>query len=507
MKSTKIIDKLLQDFVANGAVKNADITTSAGAPGIDLLGAVSVVTLETPWTDRLYRADKDVTGLAAQWYEIMAGTGRFSGGGGGAEEGKRGGQISWSAVIQSANYKKCAVDYAVTDEQYYAQKGIMDPRAFGINGGLLECKRLHHKFNLFGRTTTVNGVGSGGLGTVGTVTATPSTANGAVPAATYNAVVVALNGDGAYNTRTYELNTTFNGVSGALAGSELLNSTRSNGGGTTTTVVGGSGIASAATSVTLSNTGKVTLSWTPIKGAAGYAVFFGTSGAEVYQGTVSVANCVLTTLKSGNYYQDLGSNFTTDRSADVLVPDGILSLLTNSSSGAGYYAMGNTDTLTSSEDFTLDVLVAPLATLYRTFDGYGPARATMGPRTARAVNLALLKNSAPTASTSRAVAFINDADMQKVISRPIVNPYTGQKIEILVDPYFPEGKIMLEPVTVPSLIAQKVQFPVAFRPVWDFWGEVWPRTQPKVENGVSLRGALIAPWRQGFYLIDNVPFA
>jgi hypothetical protein len=105
------------------------------------------------------------------------------------------------------------------------------------------------------------------------------------------------------------------------------------------------------------------------------------------------------------------------------------------------------------------------------------------------------------------VAFINDADMQKVISRPIVNPYTGQKIEILVDPYFPEGKIMLEPVTVPSLIAQKVQFPVAFRPVWDFWGEVWPRTQPKVENGVSLRGALIAPWRQGFYLIDNVPFA
>ena len=509
ISSLKFIDSQIKDFLSGGnAVQNGDVTTAAGAPGIDLLGALSVVTLSTPWTDSLYRADKDVTGLSAQWYEIMAATGRFSGGtSGGAEEGKRGGQISWASVIQAANYKKLATDYAVTDEQYYAQKGIMDPRSFGVNGALIELKRMHNKCNLFGRTTNVNGVGAGGIGAVGTVTATPSTVSGGIAAATYNAVVVPLNGDAAYNTRTYEPNSSFNGVSGALAGAELLDSVRTNGGGTTTNVVGGSGIASGATSVTLSATGKITLTWTSIKGAVGYAIFLGTAGNEVYQGTVFVANVVLTTLKSGNYYQPLGSNFTTDRSADPFVYDGILSQITASGSPTGYLQMGNTDTLTSSEDFTLDVLVEPLSTLFRQFDGYGPQRATMGPRTARAVNLALLRNATPTANTSRAVYMVNDGDIEKALKRPIMNPYSEQRIAQLVDPYFPEGKILLEPTSVPSQIAQKVQFPVAFRPVWDYWGEIWPRTQPKVENGVSLRGTLITPWRAGFYLIDNVPFA
>lgn len=508
--ATQVIDAQIASLLASGAVANGDVTTAAGAPGIDLLGALSVVTLKTPWTDRLYRADKDVTGLQAQWYEILASTGRFSGKfWGGAEEGKRGGQIEWSAAVKAANYKKIATDYAVTDEQYYAQKGIMDPRSFGINGALIECKRLHHKYNLFGRTTTVNGVGAGGVGTVGTVTATGSTASGAIPAATYKAVVVPLNGEAAYNTRTYEINSSFAGASDAYAGSELLDYTRTNGGGTTTTVKGGSGIASAAASVTLASTGKVTLSWAPVKGAVAYAVFFGTSDNEVYQGTVFRSTAELTTLKAtsgSNYYQSLGTNFTTNRSADAMVYDGILSQLTASDSPAGYTALGNTDTLSSSEDFTLDQLIAPLSTLYRTFDGYGPKRATMGPRTARAVNLALLKNASPSSSTSRATYFLNDGDIEKAIKRPIVNPYSDEMIEQLIDPYFPEGKILLEPVTVPTQISQKVAFPVAFRPVWDFWGEVWPRTQPKVENGVSLRGALITPWRAGFHLVDNVPF-
>ena len=66
--SLKLIDAQIKDFIAQGgaSVKNADITTAAGAPGIDLLGAQSTVVLDTPWTTSLLRLGNDVTGIMAQ---------------------------------------------------------------------------------------------------------------------------------------------------------------------------------------------------------------------------------------------------------------------------------------------------------------------------------------------------------------------------------------------------------------------------------------------------------
>lgn len=506
--SLKLIDAQIKDFIAQGgaSVKNADVTTAAGAPGIDLLGAQSTVVLDTPWTTSLLRLENDVTGIMAQWYEILGSTGRFGGAhSGGAQEGMRGGQIEWSSTPRSAYYKTLAKDYAVTDEQYYAQKGIMDPRSFGVNGALIEAKREHHRWNLFGRTTTQTG-GVGGIGKLGAVSGAGSAGAGSIPAATYYVAVVPLNGEADYRTRTYLPNSAFSGPSGAVFGSEILNWTRTNGDGTTTPVSGGAGIASNEITVTLSATGAIVLSWKPLLGACGYAVFVGTAtGAEVFQGTVQTASVTLTSLKTGSSYQTLGTNFTSDNSTDALVYDGILSLLGNSNSPSGYTALDNGASLTSSADFTLDVLAGPLAILARTFDGYGPDRAVMGPQTARSVNLALLTN-ASSSVAPKTVYMLQDGDIDNVVHRPIINPSNSKKIEILVDPYFPEGKIMLEPRSIPSMLQQNVSAPVAFRPQWDYWGEVWPRTTRKVANGVSLRGTLVTPWRAGFWLVDNVPY-
>lgn len=496
------VDKSVEEIksalaaVMPATVQNGDITTSSGGYGIDLLGAASLLRLSTPWTDRLPRMGVDATGLSAQWWEILTGTGRANNTTGTAAEGARGGQLGWSGALKTAKYKSVAIDAAVTDEQRKATSGILDPLAFNMNAALVECKRSHHMQNLFGRGETL-------LGTASTPSLSAVNSGGAVPAQTNSVIVVALNGGAMRRLSTYTINGSWTAT--ASSGSELMDSTRTNGDGSTTTVAGGTSIKSAAaTQATTGGASTLTASWVPTPGACGYALFVGVAGSEVFQGVTVNSSVTMTLLKTGSWAA--ASRFTADNSKDPLEYDGLITLLQASDSPAQQIVLPNNTALSSGSDFTIDQLEPAFAYFFQQFDGYSPEYALVSGATKRKIAKALLSNS----NASRAVYMVaagaaGNGEMtigQGVLK--ILNPYTNDEIEVLVDPYMPDGKIILGTYKIPTQFGASVTNAVFFRPQQEFYGETWPRSTRKWSNGVSLIGALCAPWRAGHAVIDNV---
>lgn len=495
------VDKSVEEIrtalaaVMPATVQNGDITTASGGYGIDLLGAATLLRLSTPWTDRLPR-DRSDTGLSAQWWEIQTGSGRANNTTGTAAEGLRGGQLGWSGALKSAKYKSLAIDAAVTDEQRKATGGILDPLAFNMNAALVECKRSHHMQNLFGRGETL-------LGTAAAPTLSAVNSGGAVPAQTNSVIVVALNGGAERRLRAYPINGSW--TAAASSGSELMDSTRTNGDGSTTTVVGGTSIKSAAaTQATTGGASTLTASWVPTPGAVGYALFVGVAGSEVFQGIVQACTVTMTLLKTGTWAA--AARFTADNSKDALEYDGLITQLQASDSPAYLSALANATALTSAADFTIDQLESAFAYFFATFDGYSPEYALVSGATKRKIAKALLSNT----TASRATYMIaagepgnGGMDAGQGVLR-ILNPYTNDMIEVLVDPYMPDGKIVLGTYKIPTQFGAGVTNAVMFRAQQEFYGETWPRNSRKWSNGVSLIGALCVPWRAGHAVIDNI---
>lgn len=495
-KSVEEIKRALGEIMPE-SVTNADgITSGSGAYGIDMIGAASLLRLETPWTDRLPRMSSD-TGLSAQWHEILLSTGRMANDTGTAQEGKRGGIVAMTSELKTAPYKEIVKDGIVTDTARLTMGGILDPLALNMNGALIECKRAHHMQNLFGRGETL-------LGTAATPTLSAANgAGGAVPAQTNSVIIVALNGSAERRTRAYAINGSW--TDAAAAGLELNDFTRTNGDDSTTAVAGGTSIkSSAATQATTGGASTLTASWVPTPGACGYAVFVGVAGSECYQGTTQLCSVTMTLLKTSTAVA--ASKFTADKSKDVLEYDGIITQLQASGSGAFQTTIVNGQVLTSGADFTIDQFEPAFAYFFSTFDGYSPDYALVSGKTKRAIAKALLSNS----TASRAVMMVaagssGNPDMslgQGVLK--ILNPYTNTEIEILVDPYMPDGKVVLGTYKIPTQFGSGITAAVFFRPQQEFRGETWARRSRKWENSVSLRGALCTPWRAGHAVIDNV---
>lgn len=496
-KSVEEIKRALGEAMPD-SVKNADgITSGSGGYGIDMVGAAELLRLDTPWTDRLPRVTSG-TGLSAQWHEVLLSSGRMANDTGTAQEGKRGGIIAMDSTLRTAPYKEIVKDGIVTDTARLTMGGILDPLALNMNGALIEAKRAHHMQNLWGRGETL-------LGTAATPTlsAANSVAGASVPAQTNSVIIVALNGSTERRTRAYTINGSW--TDAAAAGLELNDFTRTNGDDSTTAVAGGTSIKStAATQATTGGSSTLTASWVPTPGACGYAVFVGVAGSECYQGTTQLCSVTMSLLKLSTAVA--ASKFTADKSKDVLEYDGLITLLQASDSTAHKVTIANGQALTSGADFTIDQFEPAFAYFYATFDGYSPDYALVSGKSKRAIAKALLSNS----TASRAVMMVaagssGNPDMslgQGVLK--ILNPYTNTEIEILVDPYMPDGKVVLGTYKIPTQFGSGITNAVFFRLQHEFRGETWARRSRKWENSVSLRGALCLPWRAGHAVIDNV---
>lgn len=480
-------------------VQNGEFNTGSGGAGIDMMGAASLLVLKTPWTDRLPRDGVDSTGLSAQWYEILTGSGKANNTTGTAGEGNRGGLIGYSGTLQSAKYKNIVIDSSVTDDARFVTKGIIDPLAMNMQAALIEAKRSHHMQNLFGRGEL------GFAAAAATPTVTQTAGGGSIAAAAQSVIVVALNGGAYRRVAGYAINGSWTAT--GTSGAELADTTRTNGDGTTTLVVGGTGIKSAAGSVsTTGGSSSMTVAWAPTPGACGYAIFAGAAGSEVFQGATQACTAILTLLKTGSYAA--ASRFTTDNSKDSLEYDGLITLLQDANSPAFQNVLqASASTLSSSSDFVIDQFDSAFAYFFSTFDGYSPDYVLVGGKTKRAINKALLSNS----SSSRAVVMMSRGDSMSDLDLDnarikVRNPYTDDELEVIVDPYMPEGKVVFGTFKIPSQFGGNQTTAMFFRPQLEFYGETWSRRSFRWETSVKLRGTLCSPWRAGHAVIDNVAF-
>lgn len=508
------IDKsldIIKEAFGSERVAKAAITSSSVPASINLLPAArSVVTLTRPLAEDTIRIGggfgRNIQYNINQNGSVVSGTY-------GAEEGKRGGQFSFAPTAGGATYKTLMVENEVTDIAQEVAFGAAgegnqeDMFAYTIKRGLLEAMRVEETWLIGGRTTTAtDSFSPGGLGTTNAPGLTVSTSTGAIGAFAggLSVIAVALSYQAYIKSRGYAINNT--GLS-ASAGVPLPG-TRTNANGTTTAEVGGCAIKSSAvaTAALTGSTNAVTVKIPTTQGAAGYAIFAGAPGSEVFQGVIPTGYCVLTALATGT--QAAASNFASDNSADPLQYDGLLTRLLASGSGAQTLLVPNNTTLSNNGRQGIAQLDQMLLNLYTQWDAYQPEYFTMSANSLQSVQNALLSGSG-----QPNIMLVKDASSGSAIMAgqhidSIKSP-TGAIIPIKVNPYLPDSLIMGLSKKMPTKVTPTVANGKEVDSTWfvqtvrDYWSESWPRTTTSRQNSTTVRSALAVQWPAGCLVLQN----
>lgn len=487
------LDAIRKAYTGSVNIENADQTVASLAiPGIDLRNVAVLAVSNTEYTDRFIPRRQGLPAPAVTGRIMQGTTGVASGRFGTAEEGKRGGQLSISGVMSGASHKTISVEQGVTDEAILEAQSPTDPLALSTEFALIEAKRVHHRFNLFGRTNTgSDGYAAGALtsGAAPTPTASQGT-GGSIADAAMLYSIVPLTGEAMYRCMGYPLNAFTS--SAPAAGAELLDYTRTNADGTTTTEVGGTGQKSAERSITVSaggGTAKVVLSWIPTVGAVGYAVFAGTvSGTLYFQGVVPTAYAEHKVYVSGANYQSNNGNFTADNSVDPLQYDGILTRLMKTGSGADLVNLTSGSTFTANSRGGIVEIDAMIARAWAKFKGFTHKHLLMSGNTKTAMDTALFGS--PSVSK---VTYLQDASKDDPVGlvRGKYKTQFGAVLEIVIDPYMPDGIVLFGTDVIPSAAGGNVGVtPISFVYLRDFWGDEWARVTRSRRSAVHLQGSL-----------------
>jgi hypothetical protein len=232
----------------------------------------------------------------------------------GVAEGHRGGRIAVSEQDYTAAYAGLGLEADVTFEALYAAEGFDDARARTVESVLRALMIAEERVIL-------NGNNSLALGTP----AAPSltlVAGGSMTAQATFCYVVALTAEGF-------LNATINGGVPTLVNRANIDGTNDSYGGGSSQISGVSG------SVTTSG-GNLSVKATvaSVPGAAGYAWFYGPTGAANCKlGALSTTNSVTFTADAGG--TQAANSITQDNSRNGFVFDGIVTQ--SIKGGAGYY--------------------------------------------------------------------------------------------------------------------------------------------------------------------------
>lgn len=232
----------------------------------------------------------------------------------GVSQGKRGGVIAISTADQSASYKGIGLESSATFEAGYAAGEFDNVRARAVQGGL-QSLMIQEEFALLG------GNGSMALGTAPTPSVAVASSGGTLDATQYVRVV-------ALTLEAF--------VNGSVAGGVAGSITRTNADGTTDTFGGGTSQRSNAATATISSgsANKVTATVAPVRGAVGYAWYWGpTSGSEVLGAITTVPSTVITAAATGT---QVSTDHTADNSINNLIFDGLLTQAMKTGSNSYY---------------------------------------------------------------------------------------------------------------------------------------------------------------------------
>lgn len=403
----------------------------------------------------------------------------------GVSEGNRGGVIADEVTDKTAAYKGLGLENSVTYEADYAAENFDDARA-RASQSLLNSLFIQEEQVILGGNNSL------ALGTTPTPTVAASNTGGALAAATYSVICVAL--------------THIAWKYGTVTGGLVLNATRTNADGSTDTVKSGLARKSAAATgeVTSGSVGSLTATVTPVNGAVAYAWFWGASGSEAL-GAITTLNSVKITAAAGG--TQLASALpAADDSRDSLVFDGLLTQIMTSGSGSIVTDLatgtpGTGTALTSDGAGGITEVDAQLAKFWDN-SRLSPSVMWCSAKTMLAMNKLVIANGG-----APLIRYNMDNGGATLAAGTVIGSYlnkiTNQQIAVRVHPDMADGQIFFWSDTVPYPVSN-VGALTQMKMRQDYYQIEWPRRTRKYEFGVYADGLLQMYFTPAFGLLKNI---
>jgi hypothetical protein len=424
-------------------------------------------------------------GIQANWRAITAIN--TSGLRFGVSAANRGGALAVATQDYTATYKGIGVETSVDFEAQYAGQGFDDIRAIAAKTGL-EALMLGEEAMILG------GNGSTLLGTTPTPTLVASSTGGTLASQTLSVIAVALTLDGVMN--------------GSVAGGIQASITRTNADGTSDTFGGGAAKQSSNATVSVTGPdGSVAASVAAVKGALGYAWFWGAAGSEVLGAITSINSLVITAAAAGT--QTATSLGASDNSVNALAFDGLIAQAVKTGSGA-YIAIQPTGTAGAGTPLTADGaggIVEIDAALKSLWDNYRLSPDTIWVSSQEALNIS---KKILTGSAVAAQRFVFEASQNAIGGGIMVRTYLnrfsmqgGSSLDIKLHPNLPAGTVLLTTQALPYPLSG-VGNVMQIRTRQDYYQIEWPLRSRKYEYGVYADEVLQHYFPPSLAVISNI---
>lgn len=382
----------------------------------------------------------------------------------GVSGGNRGAVMAISTQDYTAAYKGIGIEDNVDFEAQYAGMDFEDVRSLaGLTG--LQALMLKEEAVLLGGNTSVP------LGTTPTPAVVASNSGGALTTATWSVICVALTFDGYSN--------------GSIAGGIRQSVTRNNADGSTDTFGGGSGIKSAAATGIVSggSAGSLACTVAALRGAIGYAWFWGAAGAELLGALTTAPKVSILAVATGTQTAASLSN-SVDYSTNGLLFDGLLTQALKSGSGSYWTDLAGATLTADGASGVVEIE----AVLKDRWDNYklSPDTIWVSSQQAQDVGKKILAGNA-----NGALRFTVDLSRGAVGGGIIATSYlnkfglngAGKEIQIKIHPNLPSGTMLFTTKVLPYPLSN-VNNVFQVRTRQEYYQIEWPLRSRKWEYGV-----------------------
>jgi hypothetical protein len=427
-------------------------------PASRLLPVISILRNRIPRTD----APRGTTGL--HWKAITAiNTGNVLPG---VSEGNRNAPIAQSTADYFQGFAGLGMENYNTFEAKYSMEGYADAEALARLDALESLINAEERVILGGNASMPLGIAPTPVGAT-------VASGGALTAQTWSAYVVAL---------------TFEGLLlASVPGGVATEFTRTNADGSTDDVQGGSSMRSAiSVGVASSGIQSILWKWASVPGAAGYAIYLGTTagGTAARLAAIVTSNEYLQKVNPSASTQQV-SAITADHSANPLVFDGIITQIVKPGNGGTFYsAQGSPLTVNSAG---IIEQIEPLFSALWDRARLGPTTILMNAQTRVGLTKAVLAQGGGAITNIRMGegGFRTGSQVEAVL-----NPYTGQFIGLETHPYLPRGTAVLLTERLPYAVPG-VRSPWRIETRQEYYSIKWPYRTRKDEFGVYVDEGLI----------------
>ena len=471
-----------------GALGKAYVQSGSATSGFTYYdlepGAKDLFPVLTPLRNQIPRVSGK-GGIQANWRAI---TGINTGGiSAGVAQGNRGGVIATAIQDYVAVYKGLGLEDSVTFEAQYAAQGFDDARGAAAMNTLKALMIQEEKIILGGNNSLA-------FGTTPTPTLVASASGGSLATQTLSVIAVALSLEGYLNA--------------SVAGGIAAQVSRTNADGSSDNFGGGS--AQKSTNATVSVTGpngSVAASVAVVRGAVGYAWFWGTAGSEKLGAITTINSVSITAVAAGT--QTAASLPASDNSTNALVFDGLLSQIAKAGSNA-YFANLATGTAGTGTPLTSDNAggIVEIDTALQSFwDNYrlGPTDIYVSSQEMANIGKKVLAGNANAAQ--RFTFTVNQGVIAGgTMVRSYLNKFSlngAQEIPIRLHPNLPAGTILFCSSAVPYPLSGVANV-LRILARQDYYQIEWPLKTRKYEYGVYVDEVLQNYFPPAFGMISNI---